>query len=105
LAPVGRLDQASEGLLLFTNDSAWAAGITAPGSHLPKTYHVQIDRVADEALLASLREGVTEGGDRLTASRVDLLRRGERASWLEIVLTEGRNRQIRRMLAVHDVEV
>ena len=45
LAPVGRLDKASEGLLLFTNDSAWAAGITVPGSGPSKTYHVQIDRL------------------------------------------------------------
>jgi 23S rRNA pseudouridine2605 synthase len=54
LAPVGRLDKASEGLLLLTNDSAWAARITAPESHVEKTYHVQIDRLPDAALLASL---------------------------------------------------
>lgn len=105
LAPVGRLDQASEGLLLFTNDSAWAAGITAPGSHVHKTYHVQIDRVADDDLLAALRGGVVDQGESLTAARVDPLRAGERSSWLEIVLTEGRNRHIRRMLAAQDVTV
>src|SRR5215475_8306072 len=48
MAPVGRLDKASEGLLLFTNDSEWAARITAPESHLDKTYHVQIAALADE---------------------------------------------------------
>src|SRR5262249_19007281 len=52
VAPVGRLDKASEGLLLFTNDSEWAARILAPATHLEKTYHVQIDRVADNAFLA-----------------------------------------------------
>lgn len=105
LAPVGRLDQASEGLLLFTNDSAWAAGIAAPASHLAKTYHVQIDRIPDEDLLAALRAGVDDGGERLSATGATLLRAGERNSWLEIVLTEGRNRQIRRMLAAQGVEV
>lgn len=105
LAPVGRLDQASEGLLLFSNDSEWAAAITAPASHVAKTYHVQIDRVADEELLASLRAGVDEGGERLTAACVDVLRAGEKTSWLEIVLAQGRNRQIRRMLSTLDVGV
>ncbi len=57
MAPVGRLDKASEGLLLLTNDSEWAAQVQAPSSHLNKTYHVQIDRVADAALLESLSRG------------------------------------------------
>jgi 23S rRNA pseudouridine2605 synthase len=105
LAPVGRLDKASEGLLLLTNDSAWAAGITAPESHVEKTYHVQIDRLPDAALLASLKRGVEEGGERLSARNVSELRRGEKNAWLEIVLDEGRNRQIRRLLAAHDVGV
>jgi 23S rRNA pseudouridine2605 synthase len=105
LAPVGRLDKASEGLLLFTNDSEWAARITDPTSHVEKTYHVQISRVADEALLQHLQAGVTENGERLRASRVSLLRRGEKKSWLEIVLDEGKNRQIRRMLDACDIEV
>ncbi|HEY0233123.1 MAG TPA: pseudouridine synthase, partial [Dokdonella sp.] len=65
LAPVGRLDMASEGLLLFSNDSAWAARITAPDSQLDKTYHVQIDRVPDDALLAALHEGIDDRGERL----------------------------------------
>ena len=66
VAPVGRLDKASEGLLLLTNDSEWAAQVMAPASHLNKTYHVQIDRVADTALLESISKGVrTEEGDFL----------------------------------------
>jgi len=105
VAPVGRLDKASEGLLLLTNDSAWAARITAPESHVDKTYHVQIDRLPDAALLDALRSGIDEGGEHLGARRVDELRRGEKNAWLEIVLDEGRNRQIRRLLAAHGVGV
>src|SRR5438477_12978325 len=57
LAPVGRLDKASEGLLLLTNDSEWGARITAPETHLDKTYHVQINAIAVESLLQQLRNG------------------------------------------------
>lgn len=105
LAPVGRLDKASEGLLLFTNDSAAAARLTAPGSHVDKTYHVQIDRLPDADLLARLRDGVDDAGERLAAKSVSLLRAGEKNAWLQIVLDEGRNRHIRRLLAAHDIEV
>ncbi|MBN8888223.1 MAG: rRNA pseudouridine synthase [Rudaea sp.] len=105
LAPVGRLDKASEGLLLFTNDSAWAARLTDPASHLDKTYHVQIDTLADTVLLARLHEGVVDAGETLALKSVRELRRGEKNSWLEIVLDEGRNRQIRRVLAAFDIDV
>jgi 23S rRNA pseudouridine2605 synthase len=105
LAPVGRLDKASEGLLLFSNDPVWAARITDPDSGPDKTYHVQIDTLPDEALLAALVAGVDEDGERLRASRVSLLRNGERNAWVEIVLEEGRNRQIRRLLAAFGIEV
>jgi 23S rRNA pseudouridine2605 synthase len=99
LAPVGRLDKASEGLLLLTNDSKWGARITAPETHLDKTYHVQINSIADEALLTALRSGIrASDGEFLRAKNVRILRRGERNSWLEIILDEGRNRHIRRML-------
>ena len=105
LGPVGRLDMASEGLLLFSNDSVWAAGLTAPESHLAKTYHVQIDCIPDAGLLAALAEGVGEGGEWLSARSVELLRHGEKHAWLSIVLDEGRNRHIRRLLAAHDIQV
>lgn len=104
-APVGRLDKASEGLLLFTNDPAWAAGITDPDSGPLKTYHVQIDTVPDQRVLAMLVEGVDIEGERLRAASVRMLRSGERNAWLEIVLDEGRNRQIRRLLAAVDIAV
>ena len=57
VAPVGRLDQASEGLLLFSSDPAWAVRITDPATGPSKTYHVQVDRIPDEALLAALLGG------------------------------------------------
>ena len=105
LSPVGRLDQASEGLLLFTNDSAWASRITDPAQHLDKVYHVQIDFVADEVLIQRMTAGVMADGVRLRAKRVAVLRRGEKNSWIEIVLDEGRNRHIRRLLAELGIEV
>lgn len=105
LAPVGRLDKASEGLLLFTNDSTAAAQLTAPEHHVDKTYHVQIDRVPDAALLDALHQGVDEAGERLVAKSVQLLRSGDKHAWLEIVLDEGRNRHIRRLLAAHEIAV
>ena len=105
LAPVGRLDKASEGLLLFTNDSEWAAAITAPDSALDKTYHVQVDRLPDAALIAALQEGVVDNGERLALKAVRELRRGAKNAWLEVILDEGRNRQIRRVLAAFDVGV
>jgi len=105
LAPVGRLDKASEGLLLLTNDSEWAARITAPESHLDKTYHVQIGALADAALLRAIQKGVTVDGERLRVKRGGVLRQGQRNTWLEIVLDEGKNRHIRRLLASLGVEV
>jgi 23S rRNA pseudouridine2605 synthase len=105
LAPIGRLDKASEGLLLFSNDPAWAAGITDPKSGPPKTYHVQIDQLSDAALLANLEHGIVSTGEFLRARSARCLRSGEKNAWLEIVLEEGRNRQIRRLLEAFDVSV
>jgi 23S rRNA pseudouridine2605 synthase len=105
LAPIGRLDKASEGLLLFGNDPVWAARITDPSSGPTKTYHVQIDRLPDAALLAALENGVMSNGERLRARSARCLRPGEKNAWLEIVLDEGRNRQIRRLLEAFDVAV
>lgn len=103
IAPVGRLDKASEGLLLFTNDPLWAARITDPATGPHKTYRVQIDRVPDDALLAALSDGVDADGERLSAVSATLLRAGGKNAWVEIVLDEGRNRQIRRLLAAFDI--
>lgn len=105
LGPVGRLDKASEGLLLLSNDTGWAAGITDPVSHLEKTYHVQVSGQPDAAVLAAMEAGIADGDDVLRARRVTLLRAGEKNAWLEVVLDEGRNRHIRRLLAALGFEV
>jgi 23S rRNA pseudouridine2605 synthase len=99
------LDKASEGLLLLTNDSEWAARVTAPETHLEKTYHVQIGMVADESVLEGMERGIATDAESLRARQCRLIRSGEKNSWLEIVLEEGKNRQIRRMLATLDIEV
>lgn len=106
VAPVGRLDKASEGLLLLTNDSEWAARITSPETHLDKTYHVQVDVVVQPQQLQAMRNGVrTATGEMLRAKNASVLRRGGRNTWLTIVLDEGKNRQIRRMLEHLGIDV
>lgn len=105
LAPVGRLDKASEGLLLFSNDPAWAARITDPVTGPAKTYRVQINALPAPALLAGLVTGVEQAGEHLAATSARLLQAGEKNAWLEIVLTEGRNRHIRRLLEARGVAV
>lgn len=98
LGPVGRLDKASEGLLLLSNDTVWAAGITEPDTHVPKTYHVQVAGRPDETTIMAMLEGVVDAGETLRAGMASLLRQGERNAWLEVTLDEGRNRHIRRLL-------
>ena len=105
MGPVGRLDMASEGLLLLTNDTEWAARVTAPESHIEKIYHVQIGAVADSPLLARLEAGVLQNEELLKAVSARLLRAGEKNSWVEIIVDEGKNRQIRRMMEASGVEV
>lgn len=105
LAPVGRLDKASEGLLLLSNDPGWAAAITDPARGPDKTYHVQVDVIPDAALLRALEAGTRSDGEPLRAASVRLLRAGEKNAWLEIVLDEGRNRQIRRLLVAFGIDV
>src|SRR6185312_4903065 len=65
LGPVGRLDKASEGLLLLSNDTTWAAGITDPVTHLDKTYHVQVAGQPDATALAAMHAGIVDGDDVL----------------------------------------
>jgi 23S rRNA pseudouridine2605 synthase len=106
LAPVGRLDKASEGLLLFTNDSEWGARIASPETDLDKTYHVQVDGVLAEDFPQQLVKGMREAsGELLRAKSAGILRRGEKKTWLVIVLDEGKNRQIRRMLDHSGIDV
>ena len=105
IAPVGRLDKASEGLLLFTTDPMWASAITDPARGPDKTYHVQVDRLPSSEQLAMMAAGIESDGVVLSAKSVSLLRSGGKTAWLGIVLDEGRNRQIRRMLAALDIGV
>lgn len=98
LSPVGRLDRDSSGLLLFTNDSDLAHAITAPASKLPKTYEVRCKgRLRDEQL-ARLRAGIDLPDGRTRPAEVERLDADDRSTRLRIVLTEGRNRQVRRMV-------
>lgn len=99
--PVGRLDYMSEGLLLMTNDGILAAKLMKAGSHAPKTYRVKVSGKPDEKAIAKLRAGVTielEDGRRVKTSPAKVRLVGDGANpWFEVVLIEGRNRQIRRM--------
>ena len=83
LAPVGRLDRASEGLLLFSNDPEWAACITEPAHGLLKTYHVQIDKIPDAVLLEKLHRG------EHAAHGATVLRAGAKNAWLESCSTKA----------------
>lgn len=108
VAPVGRLDKASEGLLLLTNDSRWSSKLLDPASHVEKTYHVQVKALVDDHTITRIAAGVTEQptGERLEVVRASLLRVGSRSSaWVEIVLDEGKNRHIRRLMAELGIEV
>jgi 23S rRNA pseudouridine2605 synthase len=95
--PAGRLDADSEGLLILTTDSALAVRLTAPEHQVPKTYHVTLAGRPTEAALDTLRQGVDLPDGRTRPARVRLLQPGERTSLVEVILTEGRNRQVRRM--------
>jgi 23S rRNA pseudouridine2605 synthase len=101
--PVGRLDYASEGLLLMTNDGDLAAKLMKAGSHVPKTYLVKVSGKPDEAALQRLRAGLViglEDGKRVKTSPAKIQLVEDAANpWYEVVLIEGRNRQIRRMFA------
>jgi 23S rRNA pseudouridine2605 synthase len=101
LYPVGRLDYASEGLLLLTNDGELAQQLTKAASHVPKTYHVKIAGKPSPQSLQRLRDGVTialDGGRRVKTAPAEIRLLQDAANpWYEVVLIEGRNRQIRRM--------
>jgi 23S rRNA pseudouridine2605 synthase len=101
LPHVGRLDAESEGLLLFTNDGDLAGSLTHPSRHVEKEYEVILDRAFDTALIAKLLKGVYLEEGRAKASHVHV----EGPNNLRIVLTQGINRQIRRMFAALDYKV
>jgi len=104
--PVGRLDRDTSGLLIVTNDHRLGQRLTDPEQQVPKTYHARVDGVPDAATLDVLRTGVELGdGTRTRPARVRSLGSGRDGAWLEIVLTEGKNRQVRRMCAAVGHEV
>jgi len=106
VAPVGRLDKASEGLLLFTNDTRWAARLLDPATQLERIYRVQVNRADTDELLQRVLEGVvTNRGDDLSVVRAHHIRSGPRNSWIEIVLNAGKNRHIRRLMQELNTEV
>ena len=104
--PVGRLDRDSSGLLILTNDHRLAHRLTDPAQHVAKAYQVRVRGVPSSEALRVLREGVRlEDGTECRPARVRALGTSRAGSWLELVLTEGKNRQVRRMCAAigHDV--
>ncbi len=105
--PVGRLDRDTSGLLVMTNDHRLGQRLTDPEQHVPKTYHARIEGVPDAETLRALREGVPIGAGVLSRPAEVRLIGGARTggTWIEIVLTEGKNRQVRRMCGAvgHDV--
>ena len=106
--PVGRLDRDTAGLLVLTNDHRLGQRLTDPDFHVPKTYHAKVRGLPDPVALQVLREGATLDDGSLTrpAEVRSLGSSRDGTTWLEIVLREGRNRQVRRMCASvgHDVE-
>lgn len=99
LFPVGRLDYDSEGLILLTNDGEFSNTVASAGNHLPKVYDVKVRSLPDEGDLERLRVGLClPDGTRFARSKVRLIRSGNN-SWCRITLTQGKNRQIKRMFA------
>lgn len=95
--PVGRLDKDSEGLLLFTNDGEFANALTHPKKHVPKTYRVTVREKVTEAHLNKLTESMVIDGYETMPAEVHIVTREDTRTVMEIILHEGRNRQIRKM--------
>lgn len=97
LFPVGRLDVTTEGLLLLTNDGAFAERVSHPRYEVPRVYEAKVHGVPDEKTLERLRRGVRVEGERLSADRVRVLEADNNA-WLEVTLHEGKRHEVKRML-------
>ncbi len=95
--PVGRLDFASSGALILTNDGNLTLALTHPRYHLPKTYLVELDRFPAAQDLACWSNGVVLDGKKTLPAKIDLIRSDKAKTIIKIVLTEGKNRQIRRV--------
>ena len=105
LSPVGRLDLDTSGLLLLTNDNQFAERVTNPKSHVPKTYLVKASVVLTEAQLQRLRDGIDLSDGPTRPATVTRLRDSDQYTHVEITVTEGRNRQVRRMVEALDAHV
>jgi 23S rRNA pseudouridine2605 synthase len=104
--PVGRLDRDTSGLLILTNDHRLGQRLSDPEQGVAKTYHALVDGIPDGAAVQALREGVPLPGDaRSRPAGVRVLGASRAGTWLEIVLTEGKNRQVRRMCSAVGHEV
>jgi pseudouridine synthase len=98
LAPVGRLDLDTSGLLLLTNDNDFAETVTNPAHKVPKTYQVKTSTKLGLDQVQKLRAGITLADGPTRPAQVIVLRESEKYSFLEIMISEGRNRQVRRMI-------
>lgn len=96
--PVGRLDFDSEGLLILTNDGEFAHSVLHPSKKIPKTYLVKIKGVLEEEEINKLRTGIRLDRTVTAPAKVKRLRKAEHNSWIEMTISEGKKRQIRRML-------
>jgi 23S rRNA pseudouridine2605 synthase len=105
LSPVGRLDLDTSGLLIMTNDTGFAEHLTNPAHGVPKTYQVKAGTLLSNDQIARLREGVTLSDGVTRPASVTRLRDSGRHSFLEMTITEGRNRQVRRMLEAIESKV
>lgn len=103
--PVGRLDRESEGLLLFTNDGEFANALTHPKKHVSKTYRVTVRPGITEEQLAAITEGIIIDDRKTAPAEVRVVTKEENRVVLEIILYEGRNRQIRKMCEQLNLEV
>lgn len=103
--PVGRLDRDSEGLLLLTDDGEFANAITHPAKHVPKTYRVTVRPSINEDQITALTTGIEIDGRMTLPSEVRVISREEGRVVLEIIIYEGRNRQIRKMCEALGLEV
>ena len=103
--PVGRLDEDSEGLLVLTNDGAFAEMVAHPRHGVPKTYVCLVPGSVSGDVVAELRKGTWLDGVKVVPERVRIVRRTPKSTSLEVVLREGRNREIRRLLARHGLGV
>jgi pseudouridine synthase len=98
LSPVGRLDLDTSGLLLMTNDTAFAETVTDPHHKVPKTYQIKAATLLDDEQIERLRQGVELSDGPTRPAVVRRLRDGAKRTYLEMTIAEGRNRQVRRMI-------